>query len=81
MEYKAFFKSGQNLFKNFDVKYAVFEDKGSFFIESEICGGFFREISFLGNCSEEKATETVKLFAEKGVHPLHIEDIISDMRF
>ncbi len=81
MEYKAFFKSGQNLFRSFDVKYDVFEDCGSYYIESFVPGGNFSEIVFLGNCGEEKATETAKLFAEKGVHPLHIEDIISDMRF
>lgn len=81
MNYKLIFKSGPHLCRNIGISYSVCEDKGCYFIESFIEGGAFYEKVCLGNCKKEKAVFLAKLFAEKGVHPLHIDDIISDMRF
>lgn len=79
MKYIAFFKAKTEFGRNIDISYCIVEKENSFFIESFIEGGSFFEKACIGNCSEEKAEEIVKLFAEKGAHPVHIEDLISDM--
>ena len=81
MEYIDFYRSKTYSDKNFDIIYGVFKIEDSFGIESYICGGNFYEKAVIGNCREEKAKELAMLFAKKGVHPVHIEDIISDMMF
>ena len=59
----------------------VCEEKGCYYIESFINGKSGTEKAFLGNCGEEKAVSVARLLAKKSVRPLHIEDIITDMRF
>ncbi len=81
MNYKSFFNAKDGPNRNFDIKYVICEENDSYHIEAFVEGGRFFEKAFIGNCGEEKATELVKLFAKKDVHPVHIEDIISDMRF
>ncbi len=74
--YKAVYKT-----KDERINYWVTESENSYYIESEICGGRFHEKVCLGNCKEDGAEKAAKLFAKKAVHPVHIEDIICDMRF
>lgn len=81
MEYRSFFKTEIEPDLSKGVFYAVFEDSGSYYIECRISGGKYNEKIFLGSCGEEKAENIAHLLAVKKVHPLHIEDIISDMRF
>jgi hypothetical protein len=81
MEYLAVFKVKADPDRNFDISYFVFKDENSFGIESFAEGKNFSEKVIIGNCGEEKAKSVAKFLAENGVHPLHIEDIISDMRF
>ena len=81
MEYLAFYKTKTDPDRNFDICYCVFKDGNSYGIESFVCGGNFSEKVLLGNCGENRAKNLAGLFAEKAVHPIHIEDIISDMRF
>ncbi len=81
MEYTAFYKAKSNPERNFEISYCVMKIDNSFCIESSVDGGTFSEISYIGNCKEEYAEKLAELFAEKGVHPVHIEDIISDMVF
>ncbi len=80
MKYKAFFVAKSEPDRKFDIKYCVCEKDGSFYIESFVEGGIFSEKVLIGNSEEEKALKIAKLFAEKGVHPVHTEDIITDMR-
>ncbi len=63
------------------ISYSVIEDENCFVIETEVLGGSKKEKTLLSCCTEEKAIKTAKLFAKSEVHPLHIEDIISDLRF
>lgn len=81
MKYIAFYKAKDDPKRNFCISYAVCEDNNSFIIKSFVEDGSFSEKAFIGNCGKEKAKEIAKLFAEKGVHPIHIENIISDMKF
>ena len=79
MKYTVFYEAKANQSRNFDIIYGVFKNEDSFGIESFIGGGDFYEKASLGNCGENEAIKIAKLFAEKTVHPVHIEDIISDM--
>ena len=81
MKYIAFYRTKYEPERHFYISYCITEYNGSFCLESFINGGIFFEKAFIGNCGEEKAEEIAKLFAKKGVHPVHIEDIISDMMF
>ncbi len=63
------------------ISYSVEKENGDYFIEAETLGGSRREKAFLGRCGENLAVKTAILFAERAVNPLHIEDIVSDMRF
>lgn len=81
MEYIAYYNAKSETDRNFDISYCVFKDGNSYGIESFVCGGSFSEKILLGNCKEKKALELAEIFAKKAVHPLHTEDIISDMRF
>ncbi len=81
MEYLAVYRTKADRKRNFEIGYRVFKEENSYGIESFICGGSFYEKAVIGNCCEEKAEKIVMFFAEKGVHPLHIENIILDMRF
>ena len=81
MEYIAFYSSKAETDRNFNIKYCVFKDGNSYGIESFICGGNFYEKASVGICGEKEALKIAEFFAENSVHPLHIEDIISDMRF
>ena len=81
MEYIEFFKAKTDFDRSFDVCYSVFKEDNSYGIESFVCGGRFYEKVCVGNHEENEVKNLALLFAEKGVHPLHIEDIISDMRF
>ena len=78
---KVFFKAKEEPERHFDITYCVCEEKGCYYIESFINGKSGIEKAFLGNCGEEKAVSVARLLAEKSVRPLHIEDIITDMRF
>jgi hypothetical protein len=75
------FKSANELGNNFSISYKVIENSGDYFIEAETEGGKYSETAFLGNCGAEKAIALGHLLAEKAVRPIHIEDIISDLRF
>jgi len=79
--YKAVFKAANELCRNYDITYIVDEDNGTYFIEAFIEGTDIFEKAALGNCGLDKAEETAMIFAEKSVRPIHIEDIISDLRF
>ena len=81
MEYLAFYETKAKPGRNFDIIYEVFKTEDSFVIESYIGGGVFREKASVGTCGEKEAEKIAKLLAENGVHPVHIEDIISDMMF
>lgn len=81
MKYLSVYKSKKEPDRDFDITYTVAEKAGTFYIESEICGSFICETAVLGNCGEQKADELAHFLSEKAVHPLHIDDIISDMRF
>ena len=81
MKYIEFYRAKAAPNRKFEIVYAVIEEKNSFCIEAFIEGGFFSEKAFIGNCGEEKAKNIAGLLAEKGVHPVHIENIISDMMF
>ena len=77
--YTDVFKSANSIIGNRVAEYRLDKTEEGFFIESEICGSSFSEKIFLGNCGEKKAEEIAVLLAEKTVHPLHIEDILSDL--
>lgn len=79
MNYKAVFSAAKELNRKIDIKYYVCEDKNCFYIESFVQGGDFFEKVLAWNKNEEETTELAKLFAEKGVHPVHTADIINDM--
>lgn len=79
--YKAVFKSASGIDRNISISYTIEEIEGDYYIESLLEGGVFHEKAFLGNCGFEKAEELALLLAKNGVHPVHIEDIISDLRF
>ena len=81
MEYIASYKTKANPKRNFDTIYLVFKDRNCYGIESFVCGGRFHEKAYVGNCKENEVKKLAMFFAEREVHPLHIEDIISDMRF
>ena len=81
MEYVAVYKAKADSNRNFDISYSIFKEGNSYGIESFVCGGRFHEKVCIGNFKENKVKQLALFFAEKGVHPLHIEDIISDMRF
>ncbi len=81
MEYIAVYKTKADRKRNFEIGYRVFKEENSYGIESFICGGSFYEKAVIGNCGKEKAKKLAAFFAKKGVHPIHIEDIISDLRF
>ncbi len=66
--------------KKRDICYYVMKAEDFYYIEANVAGGFFSERAAAGN-SEEKSLETARLFAEKSVHPVHIEDILSDLHF
>lgn len=78
---KAVFKSANELDRKCSISYTVEENNGDYYITAAVEGGNSSEKAFLGRCNQEKAEELALLFASKGVHPLHIEDIISDLRF
>ncbi len=80
MKYRSVFTSKADKNRNFDIKYVLCEDNGCFFIESFIEGGTFFEKAVIENQSEDKAENIARLLAQKAVHPLHIEEVISDMR-
>lgn len=81
MVYETIFTAKDLSDGNFDITYCVINDKNSYFIESYICGSDKHESSFLGSCGKEKAKNLAHTLAEKAVRPIHIEDIISDLRF
>ncbi len=78
---KAVYKSTKELDRNFSIAYTVIEENGDYYLEAETEGGSFSEKACIGSCGDEKAERLAMLFAKEGVHPLHIEEIISDMRF
>ncbi len=67
--------------KGGNISYSVTKEDGDFIIEAEILGGNRIQKSAICGCCEEKAVDTAKLLAKNEVHPIHIEDIISDFRF
>ena len=75
------FKSASGLDENKSISYTINESDGDYYIESKIEGGNSVETAFLGNCGEEKAIALGHFLAKKAVRPVHIEDIISDLRF
>ncbi|MBQ7873859.1 MAG: hypothetical protein IJ306_01670 [Oscillospiraceae bacterium] len=81
MMYLSVYKAKHEPDRNYDIIYSVTEKSGSFYIEAHIEGSFVCETAALGSCGEKKANELAHLLAEKAVRPVHIEDIISDMRF
>ena len=81
MEYVAVYKTKADYNRIFDISYSIFKEGSSYGIESFVCGGRFHEKVCVGNCNENEVKQLAMFFAEKGVHPLHIENIISDMRF
>ena len=81
MKYKTFYKSKAEPERNFEIVYCVCEDEDSFYIESYIEGGAFFQKIYIGTCCEKTAEDFARFLAEKSVHPLHIEDIISDLLF
>lgn len=81
MVYRAIYSAKKEKNRNYDIIYCVINDKKSYYIESYINGKGEHELAFLGNCTEEKAEALARLFAENAVRPMHIEDIISDIRF
>lgn len=81
MVYEFFYKAKAEPGRNFDITYAVAKEGKAYYLESFISGSNKKESSFLGNCGEEKANKIARLLAEKAVRPLHIDDIISDLRF
>ena len=81
MIYKAVYKAKEEPDRNYDIIYSVTEKSGTFYIEAHVEGSVISETASLGSCGEKKAEEFAHLLAEKAVRPIHIEDIISDMRF
>ena len=78
---KAIFKSMNEPCRNFSISYTVFENDGDYYIKAETEGGNSSECAFIGSCGEEKAAALGHFLAEKAVRPVHIEDVISDLRF
>ena len=81
MMYLSVYKAKKEPDRDFDIIYTINEKDGVFYIESHIEGSYISQIATLGSCGEEKAENFAHLLAEKAVRPVHIEDIISDMRF
>ena len=81
MIYEAVLKAKSEPDRNFDIIYYLGKEENDYYIESRIEGKTDFERFFLGKCNPEKAEETLKILAENSVRPLHIENIISDMRF
>lgn len=81
MIYEAVFKAKSETDRNFDIVYYLGKEGSDYCIESRIEGKTDFETVFLGNCGIEKSEKAIKILAENSVRPLHIEDIISDMRF
>ncbi len=81
MVYEFFYKAKAEPDRNYDITYCIIKENNSYYIESSIDGSHISETASLGNCGEEKAVFLAKLMAKKSVRPLHIEDIISDLRF
>lgn len=81
MVYRAIYSAKEENDRNYEITYCIINDTDSYYIESYINGKGKVELSFLGSCSEEKAESLVHLLAENSVRPVHIDDIISDLRF
>ena len=79
MIYKAFFHAPCEYDRNYDIIYRLGIKEKCFFIESAIEGGCYENSVCLGSCSEKKAEEICILLSKNSVHPMHIEDIISDI--
>ena len=80
MKYLNVFEAKEEPGRNFDIIYCLCKEENSFCIESYIPGGSSFEKAFLGNCGEEKAEQITLFLAKNAVRPIHIENIISDMR-
>ena len=81
MIFETVFKAKNEAGRNFDIIYYLGKEENDYYIESRIEGKSDFETVFLGNCGIKKAEKVLKLLAENSVRPLHIEDIISDIRF
>ena len=79
MKYTGSYRSKADTDRNFKIFYGIIQEGNSYCIEAFVEGGLFYEKTFIGNCGIEKAKSIAKLLAKNGVHPVHIEDIISDM--
>ena len=81
MIYEGFYTAKHEPKRNYEITYCIEKDKGSYFIESYINGGKIYSPVFIGSCGYATAKRLAQFLAKNSVHPLHIEDIISDMRF
>ena len=81
MIYEGFYKAKPEPKRKYEITYCIEKDDGSYFIEAYINGGKSYSPVFIGSCDYSKAKKLVQYLAKKSVHPLHIEDIISDLNF
>ncbi len=79
--YTACFKAKEEDDRDFDISYRIIEENKSYYIECSIDGSNTSIVSSIGNCGNDTAEKLAALLAERALRPLHLEDIISDMRF
>lgn len=76
--YTACFKAAEEVDRNFDINYLVYEKNDNYFIEAYIPGGGDDETACLGRCRE--AAEKIAMhFSRSALRPVHLADVISDM--
>ena len=78
--YIACYKAKNEDNRDYDISYNVIKEENCFMIECYVDGSNKYSISSIGKCTVSSAENIAKCLAAESVRPVHLEDIISDMR-
>lgn len=78
--YIACYKAKNEDGRDYDISYNVIKEENCFMIECYVDGGNEYNISSIGKCTAFAAENIAKYLAARALRPIHLEDVISDMR-
>ena len=78
--YIACYKAKDEANRDYDISYNVIKEENCFLIECYVDGGREHCLSSIGKCSVSDAENIAKRLAAGALRPVHLEDVISDLR-
>ena len=78
--YIACYKAKEEDGRDYDISYNIIKEENCFLIECYVDGGSRKSVSPIGKRSASAVEKIVEDLAANAIRPIHLEDVISDMR-